>query len=190
MSPIEPAAALLGLFNIVLIIRRSVWNFPFAIAMVVMYAAVFFSAKLYSDAGLQIFFLIVNVYGWWAWTRNEAQAGEIVVERLSPLAFAGWMIGSVAAIALWGTFMARNTDASYPWWDASVLILSIVGQILMTRRYLENWHWWIVVNMISVPLYWIKSLHWTAGLYAIFLVLAVVGLVEWLRAEKVTKQPS
>ena len=184
MSPIEPAAALLGLFNIILIIRRSVWNFPFAIAMVMMYAVVFFNAKLYSDAGLQIFFLVVNAYGWWAWTRNEAEAGEIVVERLSGKARLAWIAGSIAAIYLWGSFMANNTDASYPWWDASILMLSVAGQILMTRRCIDNWHWWIAVNLISVPLYIAKGLNVTAGLYAVFLVLAVVGLVEWLRAER------
>ena len=184
MSPIEIAATLLGVANIILIIRRSVWNFPFGIAMVSLYAVIFFDAKLYSDAGLQIFFIAVNLDGWWAWSRNRAGAGEIVVERLSPLGQALWIAGSIAAIALWGYFMHANTDATHPWWDASVAMLSVSAQILMTRRYIQNWHWWIAVNLISIPLYWTKGLYLTAGLYSLFLVLAIVGLVEWIKAER------
>jgi nicotinamide mononucleotide transporter len=185
MSAIEIIAVLLGLANIILIIRRSVWNFPFGIVMVALYFWIFREAKLYSDAGLQIFFVVVNLYGWWSWNRTKADAGAIAVRRLSPLAYAGWIAGSIAAIAAWGYFMGANTDASYPYWDASVAMLSVAGQILMTRRFAENWHYWIIVNLISIPLYIAKDLHLTAGLYGLFLILAIAGLVEWRRAERI-----
>lgn len=185
MSPLEILATLLGVANIVLIVRRSIWNYPFALAMVSLYAVIFFEAKLYSDAGLQIFFFLVNLYGWWAWSRNRAEAGEIVVQRLTLTGMAGWIAGSLMAILAWGTMMARLTDASYPYWDGSVAMLSVAAQILMTRRYLENWHWWILVNAVSIPLYLKKDLLLTAGLYGLFLILAIWGLVEWRRAERV-----
>lgn len=184
MSPLEILATLLGVANIVLIVRRSIWNYPFAMAMVSLYAVIFFEAKLYSDAGLQIFFFLVNLYGWWAWSRNRAEAGEIVVRRLTRAGLAGWIAVSLLAILGWGTMMARLTDASYPWWDGSVAMLSVAAQILMTRRYLENWHWWIVVNAVSIPLYLKKDLLLTAGLYGLFFILASWGLIEWRRAEK------
>jgi nicotinamide mononucleotide transporter len=184
MTPIEIVAVLLGIANIVLIIRRSVWNYPFALAMVSLYFIIFRDAKLYSDAGLQVFFFIVNLYGWWSWNRNKAEAGEIVVERLGTEALLAWVAASVIATAGWGFVMSNHTDASYPFWDAAVAMLSVAGQILMTRRYLENWWWWIAVNAISIPLYLLKELYLTAGLYALFLVLAIVGLVEWQRARK------
>lgn len=184
MSPLEILATLLGVANIVLIVRRSIWNYPFALAMVSLYAVIFFEAKLYSDAGLQLFFLAVNLYGWWAWSRNRAEAGEVVVEHLGPAGLAGWIAASLLAILGWGTMMARLTDASYPYWDGSVAMLSVAAQILMTRRYLENWHWWIVVNAVSIPLYLRKDLNLTAGLYGLFLVLAIWGLIEWRRAER------
>jgi nicotinamide mononucleotide transporter len=184
MSVTEIFAVLLGLANIVLIIRRSVWNFPFGIAMVSLYSVIFYDAKLYSDAGLQVFFVIVNAYGWWAWGRSKADEGDIRVRRLSALAYAGWIAASIAAIAAWGYFMGANTDASYPYWDASVAMLSVAGQILMTRRFVENWHYWIIVNLISIPLYFAKDLHLTAGLYGVFLILAIAGLVEWRKAQQ------
>jgi nicotinamide mononucleotide transporter len=183
MSPIELVAAALGLANVFLIVRRSVWNYPFALGMVALYAVIFWDAKLYSDAGLQVFFFAVNVYGWWAWTRSKSGAGTILVERMKPAHRALWMGGALAAIWGWGSFMAAQTDASAPYWDASIAMLSVAGQILMTQRFIENWHYWIVVNVISVPLYWSKGLYLTAGLYVIFLALAVAGLIEWRKAE-------
>jgi len=185
MSMIEIVAVLLGIANIVLIIRRSVWNFPVAIVMVALYFIIFRDAKLYSDAGLQIFFAAINLYGWWSWNRNKDDSGVISVRRLPATGYALWITGSILAIWAWGAIMHAETDASYPYWDASVALLSILGQILMTRRFVENWHYWIIVNIISIPLYIVKDLHLTAGLYGIFLVLAIAGLVEWRKAERV-----
>ncbi len=184
MSALEIAAVLLGIINILLIIRRSVWNFPVAIVMVGLYFVIFRDAKLYSDAGLQIFFAVVNAYGFWSWWRNKADTGDIIVRRLPRFAYPAWIIGAILAIWGWGAVMHAETDASYPYWDASVAMLSVAGQILMTRRFIENWHFWIVVNLISVPLYLNKELYLTAGLYGLFLVLAVAGLVEWRKAER------
>jgi nicotinamide mononucleotide transporter len=184
MSTLEIVAVVIGVINILLIIRRSVWNFPFGIVMVALYSVIFTQAKLYSDAGLQVFFLAANAYGWWSWGRNKKDAGEVEVLRLSIREKPIWATGCVLAIAAWGSFMAHNTDASYPYWDASVAMLSITGQILMARRVIENWHYWIVVNVISIPLYIVKDLNLTAGLYVLFLILAIMGLREWMKALK------
>lgn len=185
MSAIEIIAVMLGIANIILIIRRSVWNFPVAIAMVALYFVIFREAKLYSDAGLQVFFMVVNLYGWWSWRRNKADTGEVIVRRLPALGYGLWIAGSIAAIWAWGSFMGRFTQTSYPHWDASVAMLSVAGQILLTRRFVENWHYWIIVNLVSIPLYVTKELYLTAGLYGVFLVLAITGLVQWRKAEKI-----
>jgi nicotinamide mononucleotide transporter len=184
MSPIEIFATLFGVANIILIIRRSVWNYPFALLMVSLYFVIFREAKLYSDAGLQMFFFAVNLYGWIAWHRARTATGHIDVRTLSRSAQGYWAMASIAAIAIWGSIMAHYTDASFPYWDGAVAMLSVVGQILMTRRYIDNWVYWIVVNLISIPLYLVKGLHLTAGLYALFLALAIAGLIEWRRADK------
>jgi nicotinamide mononucleotide transporter len=183
MSPLEIIAVLLGIANIVLIIKRSVWNYPFALAMVSIYFFIFRDAKLYSDAGLQVFFLIVNLYGWWAWSRSQEAEGDIVIRQLTAEGYAAWIAGSAIATLAWGFVMSNHTDASYPFWDAGVAMLSVAGQILMTRRQIENWHWWIAVNSISIPLYIIKELYLTAGLYVLFLALAIAGLIEWRKVQ-------
>jgi nicotinamide mononucleotide transporter len=180
---IEFLASLFGVANILLIVRRSVWNFPAALVMVTLTGIVLWDAKLYSDAGLQLFFFVVNILGWVLWSRNQGEEGEIIVDRLGTLGRIGWIAAAMCAVYGWGLFMALNTDATYPWWDASVAMLSVAAQILMTRRYIDNWHWWIVVNLVSIGLYWQKELYWFTGLYVIFLGMAVWGLIEWRRAE-------
>jgi nicotinamide mononucleotide transporter len=185
MSAIEIIAVALGIANILLVAKRSIWNFPVALVMVTLYARIFWDAKLYSDAGLQGFFFVVNLYGWWSWRANKVDTGEVVVERLTRAALTAWISGSIIAVLGWGTVMARLTDASLPYADASVAMLSVAAQLLLTWRKLENWYWWIVVNIISVGLYAVKGLYLTTGLYALFLVLAVWGLLSWRKSARV-----
>jgi nicotinamide mononucleotide transporter len=184
MSPIEIIAVSFGIANIVLVARRSIWNFPVALVMVTLYARIFWDAKLYSDAGLQGFFFACNLYGWWAWRRHKADAGSVLVERLTPVALVGWIAGSGAAIMGWGSFMAAHTNASLPYADAAVAMLSVAAQLLMIWRKLENWYWWIAVNIISVWLYATTGLYLTTALYALFLILALWGLSRWRSAER------
>jgi nicotinamide mononucleotide transporter len=181
MDPIEAIAVALGLVNIALIIRRSVWNYPFGIAMVVLYAHIFWNAKLYSDAGLQVFFLIVQFYGWWAWAQKQQDDGRISVEVMGPRTRLVAIVASIIAIGLWGTMMHKLTDAAYPYWDGAIAMLSVAAQIMMTRRLVENWWWWIVVDVLAIGLFAVKGLWLTAGLYVVFLALASYGLIEWQR---------
>jgi nicotinamide mononucleotide transporter len=179
MSPIEGVAALLVLVNVWLVARRSIWNYAFGIAGVAIYAIVFFRAKLYSDTLLQLFFLVVQFYGLWQWRRSQADAGEVVVERLAAGARIGWLAGILVAVAGWGWLMHRFTDAALPWWDASVAMTSVAAQILMSVRKIENWWLWITANILSIWLYAAKGLWITMGLYILLLGISVWGLARW-----------
>ena len=181
MSALEIIAVILGVINIVLIARRSIWNYPFGIVMVALYARIFLEARLYSDALLQIFFFVVQFYGWWYWRRGKAVDGDVVVEALSTWARLGLAAGLAVAILLWGGMMATQTDAAFPWWDGAIAMMSVAAQWLMSRRYLENWVLWILVDCLAVGLYWVKDLHLTAALYMVFLALSIWGLEEWMR---------
>jgi nicotinamide mononucleotide transporter len=182
MSPLEILAAVLGVVNVALVALRRVANYPFGIASTAIFIWVFFAAKLYSDAALQVFYVALNVYGWWYWSRSRAQAGTVIVERLSWPARGGWAAGIVVAALGWGALERRFTDASYPWIDAGVAIASVAAQLLMSRRLIENWWLWIAIDLVSVPLYLAKHLVPTMILYTIFLGLSVWGLVDWQRA--------
>nr|WP_208408642.1 nicotinamide riboside transporter PnuC [Sphingomonas vulcanisoli] len=180
----EIVAALLGVFNIVLLIRRNIWNYAFGLAMVALYAPVFFHARLYSDALLQIVFFLVQLYGFWNWQRSREDSGEVTVLRLSGRARAGWAIATIALVAAWGTGMARFTDAAFPYLDAANAMISIVAQIMLSRRWIENWPLWIFVDVLQIGLYVAKGLVPTALLYCLFLIMSVWGWIEWSRAER------
>ncbi|HEY0013073.1 MAG TPA: nicotinamide riboside transporter PnuC [Allosphingosinicella sp.] len=182
MNVTERIAAMLGVANVGLIVGRSVWNYPFAIAMVTLYFFVFAEAKLYSDALLQIFFLAINVWGWREWLRSRGAAGEVVVEALTWRARLAWIAATVAGSLLWGYAMMELTDAAAPIPDAFVAGFSIAAQILLAMRRLENWLLWILVDLIAIPLYHSRGLVWTAWLYGFFLCLAVAGFLAWLLA--------
>ena len=182
MNLVEWAAAALGLVNVGLVVRRSVWNYPFGIAMVSLYFFVFFEARLYSDALLQIFFLVVNLYGWRHWLQSRRLAGEVRVTLLSARARLTWAGGTLAAILLWGSGMAAFTDAAAPMADAAIAGMSVSAQVLMARRRLENWVLWILVDLLAVGLFWSRGLVATSLLYLVFLAMASVGLVAWARA--------
>jgi nicotinamide mononucleotide transporter len=177
----EAIAFVLGVVNVTLVVRRSIWNYPFGIAMVALYAVVFAEARLYSDMLLQFFFIAVNAYGWISWRRHRAATGVVTVEGMATAERWRWALATAAIALMWGGAMHRFTDASLPWWDAAVAAASIAAQWLMARRKWENWVLWIAVDIGSIGLYLVKELWLTALLYLIFLVLAAWGLVDWRR---------
>ena len=181
MGGIEIAAALLGVINVLLVVRRSVWNYPFGIAMVSLYFFVFWEAKLYSDALLQIFFFLIQIYGWWAWVRADRVDHGVAVDWLAGDARLKWLAGTAMAVLVWGMGMARYTDAVAPMADAAVAGLSVSAQILQSLRKVESWILWITVDVLAIGLFTWRGLGVTAGLYCLFLVLAVLGLAEWRR---------
>ncbi len=182
MELTEWIAAALGLVNVALVVRRSVWNYPFAIAMVSLYFFVFRDARLYSDALLQVFFLVINLYGWRNWLRSRAIAGEVVVKTMSGRARIIWALGTVAAALAWGMAMRSFTDAAAPLIDAFIAAASISAQILLARRFIENWILWILVDVVAIGLFYSRGLEPTAALYAVVLVLSAIGLVTWTKA--------
>lgn len=183
MNPLEMIAVALGVANIALLIRRSIWNYPVGIAMVLLYFEIFREARLYSDMGLQVFFAVVNIWGWIAWARAGGLGGPVAVMRMRSSERWLWLAGVVAATAGWGWVMMRFTNAAAPWWDAAVAMGSVAAQILLAQRRIENWLLWIAVDVLAIGLYWSRDLQLTAGLYAMFLVMCMLGWFEWRRAE-------
>lgn len=182
---IEWIGAAFGFACVVLVVRRSIWNWPIGLINVLLYIYVFAVAKLYSDMLLQVGYVFFQIYGWWIWASTKTHEGTITPLTLRSVDRAGWVAGSLLVTAGWGFLMARYTDASLPYWDAATTVLSIAAQILLAKKYIENWLFWIVVDVMCVGIYTYKGLHATAALYAVFLVLATLGFVVWNRNRKV-----
>ncbi len=181
MTQIEWIAAGFGVANILLLVQRSIWNYPAALVMVSLYAWIFWGQKLYSDMVLQAVFFTLNIYGWVHW-RAMMQADNLPVRALPRRAALWVVIATILGWALWSSAMDQMTDAAAPYWDGAVAALSVTGQILLARRYMANWAYWIAVDLLAIPLFYSRGLHITAALYALFLVLAIAGLIQWRRA--------
>ncbi len=186
MSLGEIIGTLLGVIGVGLMIRQNLWAWPVGLVQVAVYAAVFYEAKLYSDALLQIAFFLIQAYGWWHWARSAHQAAHSTapVQRVTAAALAGWVVAGAAATAGWGWFMHRTTDAALPWWDAFILVFSLIAQWGQARKVLENWPAWLVVNTVAIGVYWVKDLRLTSGLYLIFWLMALWGWREWRATRK------
>lgn len=183
MSLAEITGTVLGVLGVWLMIRQNIWGWPVGLVQVCVYAWVFYGAKLYSDALLQIFFFAIQAYGWWHWASNKhtAARSDLAVTRLTPSALAVWVAVGALATAGWGAFMRHATDAAAPHWDAFILVFSLIAQWLQARKKLECWAGWLVVNSVAIGLFWVRGLQLTAGLYAVFWLMAVWGWREWRR---------
>ncbi len=188
MSPLEIVGTVFGFANIVLLIRRSAWNFPAAMVMVSCIGVVLFEAKLYAEAGLQAFFFVVNIYGWWLWRRAGGMERAVAVGWLGWPARIGWALATGLASVTLGWALARYTDAALPMADSAVAGMSIAAQLLLSFRRIENWVLWIAIDVVSIWLYVTRGLNLLAVLYVAFLVLSVVGLREWWRAAQQEEQ--
>jgi nicotinamide mononucleotide transporter len=179
---VEAAATVFGVACVAFAVRQSPWTWPTGLATVSLYLFVFLEVRLYSGAALQAVYVALNAYGWWAWLRGGESGGALPVSRLSREALGRWaLVGAAGALAL-GFAMARFTDADLPHADATVTSFSLVGQWLMARKRVENWLFWIGVNVLAVFLYAAKDLWLSSGLYALFLALAISGWFSWKRA--------
>ena len=183
MSVPEIIGTVLGVIGVALMIRRNVWGWPVGLVQVAVSAWVFYSAKLYSDALLQVFFFGIQVYGWWHWLHGTGKGrAELPITRARLEEIGAWLIVGGIGAAGWGELMRRMTDAALPHWDAFILVYSLIAQWLQARKRLENWAGWMIVNVVAVGVYWAKDLRLYAGLYVVFFAMAVVGHVAWRRA--------
>lgn len=178
MSPAEVVANILVTASIVFAARNSIHVWWTGIAGCAVFAFVFVDAKLYGDAVLQGFFIVASIAGWWNWRRGD-HGHELPVRWTPPRLLVACVAAGVAFAALWAYGLATFTDAASPIADSTVLAFSVVAQLLMMGRRVENWIVWILVNSIAVPLFWSRGLQLTACLYAFYWLNAWWALFQW-----------
>ncbi len=185
-SLLESAGVVSGILCVWLAAKNNIWNWPIAIISVAIYIVIFLEAKLYADTGLQVYFLGMNIYGWYFWSRKAKDAPRVPVKRISKTE----LLISLACIALFtallGFFLFKQTDAAFPFIDSFCTACSLVAQVFLARKVLENWLIWIFVDIIYVGVYLAKDLQLTAGMYALYIYIALSGYLAW-RAELKTQ---
>ncbi len=176
---IETTGVVFGVAGVWLTIRQHVWCWPVGIVSVALFAVVFFEARLYGSAALQLGYVAISLYGWYAWRHPREGRGELPVTKAPARMI--WALAAAAATgtACLGLFLRDRTDAVWPLVDAGTTSFSLAAQFMTTRKWIETWTVWIAVDAIYVAMYLSQGLVQTTGLYAVFLVLAVLGHREW-----------
>lgn len=162
-----------------LVVNPTGW--PLAILSSALYAMLFAHSRLYGEAALQLFFIVVAFWGWWQWLRGRGDEGgaPLVVHRLATAARLKVAAATFAAWPILGMTLKRFTDTDVPFLDALPTAGSVTGQLLLGRKLVENWPVWLAVNLWSVGLFALKGLWLTVALYALFALLSVVGWRAW-----------
>ncbi|MEY2926581.1 MAG: hypothetical protein RL367_1058 [Pseudomonadota bacterium] len=180
MTRLEIAANAVTTVSILLAGRGSIQTWWTGIVGGVLFATLFYQSQLYADVTLQLFFIATSFSGWIGW--RQGRAGDLItVTRGKPglmLLFAG---GGLGVALVYGAILHRYTNAYAPFWDSAVLVASVIAQLLLVRRKLESWLFWLVVNSIAVPLYASRGLTLTSVLYAAYWANAVISWSVWRR---------
>lgn len=182
MTIIEAIAVIFGLLCVWLVVKQSIWCWPTGLIQVSLYIIIFWQVKLYSDLILHVFYVGMNIYGWYYWLHGGREREQVPVTLLQNHWKFIWPAVAVIGTLIWGYSMSSLTDAAVPYGDAFTTVCSLIAQWLMARKKLESWIFWIIVDIVAIGIYWYKALYLTSGLYAAFLVLSVIGLIAWRRS--------
>ena len=184
---LEALGLIFGLLAVYYLIKENILTWPAGIIYVIISFVIFWQQQLYGDFMLHIFFLLLNIYGWYHWKygqdKNET---KVPITWMSIKQNVLYIIISFLGIFLFGYFLSsvhilfpNMLSASVPYWDAATTSLSVIGMWLTARKHIENWIYWFVVDVLATGIYFYKGIHFYALLYFIYIGLAIAGFIEW-----------
>jgi nicotinamide mononucleotide transporter len=179
---LELTAVIFGIVSFLLSVRENVWAWPTVLVNVALSFALFYKSGLYSDMGLQAVYFVLSVYGWYEWLHGGAGGTKLRVSRARPRVYAILLAIIVVASAALGRLTSNLPGVALPYLDALLAITSLAAQWMMTRKLLENWIVWILLDVAYVGMYLFKGLNLIAVNYAVYLVVAIMGYIAWKRS--------
>ena len=182
MTPLELFAVVMAVAYLLLAIRQNIWCWFCAGVSTSIYVWLFFDAKLYMESGLNAFYFVMAIYGWYVWMsgRSEGHERPVVVwpPRTHVIAIAFAVLASMAS----GYLLETRTDAAFPYVDSLTTWGAIWATFLVARKVLENWWYWLVIDIASVFIYWTRDLELTSMLFVLYVVMIPFGIVSWSKA--------
>lgn len=184
MSTIEIIAVIISIIGVTLTIKRQMWCWFFNFIAFVLYAYIFYEYKLYGETILQFIFIVMNLYGFYHWRKGKVEEHTIRIEKSNaPTLVMQMVLASIAGL-LFGLGLHYFTDASLPILDAQLAAFSLLATYWTTQKYIATWVLWVIVDIVYVGMFLYKSLYLTAGLYAVFIGLAILGWKQWNAVKK------
>lgn len=185
---IEILGSVFGLLYILLSIKQNIWCWPVGFITSALYIYVFFVTKFYADMGLQVYYLMVSIYGWYFWMfgAKSKKQDDLKISKTGVKLGAILFIFNAVLFALIAFILVNYTDSQIPYWDAFTTAASFVATWMLARKKIEHWVIWIIVDAVSLGLYLYKGLYPTVLLFAVYTILAIFGYTEWRKEIKKT----
>ena len=185
MTWLEAVAVFFGLASVYYSMKENILVFPTGIVSTLIYVWICLQVKLYADMGINAYYFTMSIFGWYIWSRPKPGDEKVPVtwlDRKGVFSSLGLFLGSYGILY----FVLRHfTDSDVPYWDSFTTSSAFVGMWLMAKKKVENWIAWIVTDLVSVPLYLYKGLLLTSFQFLVFTVLAVLGLIAWIKSANV-----
>jgi len=181
---IEFIAVILGILSVFFARNENIWTYPTGIVNVLIYTYLCFSAGLFADMGINVFYFVMSVYGWYNWSRRDENSQHLPISRLTTWQ---WVYNIALVLGFFGLlwFILDNyTPSTVPMFDSFTTALFIIGMWLMARKKIENWLAWIAGDILVIPLFAYKGLVFTGFQYIVFTALAISGYIEWKKKLK------
>ena len=182
MTAIETLAVVMAVLYLLLAIRENIWCWFCAAISTAIYVYLFGQARLYMESGLNVFYFAMAVYGWQVWYRGGNDDGNLRVRVWRPLTHAIAITVILAASAASGALLSNYTNAAFPYVDSLTTWGAIWATFLVARKVLENWWYWLAIDIASVFIYWARDLQLTSLLFVIYVIMIPFGLVSWTRS--------
>jgi len=180
---VEILGVIFSIFYLYFSIRQNILLWPMGIASALLYMVVFFQSKFYADMGLNGYYVVISIYGWFLWKKGkEEQESGLPVSRLGKKNAVILLLITTAAFVVIGMVLKEYTDSPVPFWDAFTTAVSFTATWMLARKILENWILWIIVDLVSMGLYLYRGLYPTMLLFGIYTTMAVIGYYKWLRS--------
>lgn len=178
-TAIEAIAVIFGILSVWFARKENILVFPTGILSVVLYVYICIGAKLYADMGINAFYFLMSIYGWYNWTHQNGKSENREISRTTLKEKALIVIALIVFFLILYYVLSHHTDSNVPIIDSATTSIFLVGMWLMAMKKVENWTFWIFGDLISIPLYAYKGLVLTSFQFSIFLVLAILGWIEW-----------
>ena len=182
MTPFEVLAVIMAIGYLLLAIRENIWCWFCAGVSTAIYVWLFLDARLYMESALNAFYFVMAIYGWWVWLSGRTDGHKRPIVSW-PVSIHLAAIGSVVVLsAASGYLLDTRTDAAFPYIDSMTTWSAIWATFLVARKVLENWWYWLVIDVASVFIYWARDLELTAGLFVLYVIMIPFGIVSWTRS--------
>lgn len=179
MSPWEGAAAVLAIAYLLLATRENLLCWYCALVSTAIYTVLFWDVNLLMDSALNVYYMGMAVYGWQQWRFGGAEHDGVAIRMLSINVHASIFLSIIVLTVISGFLLSENTHAAWPYVDSFTTWSSVITTVMVARKVLENWLYWLVIDAISIPLYIERELYLTAFLFMLYLVIVVIGYLNW-----------